>query len=50
MQIILSILMFIIGIAVMTVSFKAKEELVYYLTLSVGVVIFFAGIFVIFSK
>ena len=50
MQIILSILMFIIGIAVMTVSFKAKEELAYYLTLSVGVVIFFAGIFVIFPK
>ena len=27
MQIILSILMFIVGIAVMTVSFKAKKEL-----------------------
>lgn len=50
MQIILSILMFILGIAVMTVSFKAKKELVYYLTLSIGVVIFFAGIFMIFPK
>ena len=50
MQIILAILMFIIGIAVMSVSFKAKRELIYYLTLSIGIVIFFAAIFVIFPK
>ncbi|HJF87034.1 hypothetical protein C5L30_000012 [Companilactobacillus farciminis] len=50
MQIILSILMFIIGIAIMTISFKAKKESVYYLTLSIGVAIFFAAIFVIFPK
>ena len=50
MQIILSILLFVIGIAVMTVSFKAKKELVYYLTLSAGVIVFFVGIFVIFPK
>ncbi|MBL3531869.1 DUF6095 family protein [Companilactobacillus zhachilii] len=50
MQIILSILMFVVGIAVMTVSFKAKKELIYYLTLSIGIIIFFAGIFVIFPK
>lgn len=50
MQIILSILMFIVGIAVMTVSFRAKRELIYYLTLSVGLVIFFAAISVIFPK
>jgi len=50
MQIILSILMFIIGIAVMAVSFKAKRELIYYLLLSAGVIVFFAGIFVIFPK
>lgn len=50
MQIILSILMFIIGIAVMSMSFKAKKELVYYLTLSVGTLIFFVGIFLIFPK
>ena len=50
MKIILSILMFIIGIAVMSVSFKAKRELIYYLTLSIGFVIFFAAIFVIFPK
>ncbi|WP_166667268.1 DUF6095 family protein [Companilactobacillus nuruki] len=50
MQIILSILMFILGIAIMTVSFKAKKELVYYLVLTVGVIIFFVGIFIIFPK
>ena len=50
MKIILSILMFIIGIAVMSVTFKAKRELIYYLTLSVGVLIFFIGIFLIFPK
>ena len=50
MQIILAILMFIVGIAVMSVSFKAKKELVYYLTLSAGVIVFFAAIFVIFPK
>ncbi|WP_157051962.1 hypothetical protein [Companilactobacillus kimchiensis] len=50
MQIILSILMFIIGIAVMTISFKAKKELIYYLTLSAGVIFFFAGILVILPK
>lgn len=50
MQIILSILMFVIGIAIMTISFKAKKEPVYYLTLAIGVAIFFAAIFVIFPK
>ncbi|APU72228.1 hypothetical protein LCR01_04190 [Companilactobacillus crustorum] len=50
MQIFLSILMFILGIAIMTVSFKAKKELVYYLTLAVGVIIFFTGIFMVFPK
>ena len=50
MSIVLAILMFIVGIAVMSFSFKAKKELTYYLTLSVGVVVFFAAIFVIFPK
>ncbi|WP_157492464.1 MULTISPECIES: DUF6095 family protein [Companilactobacillus] len=50
MQIILSILMFIVGIAIMTVSFRAKRELIYYLTLSAGTIVFFAAIFVIFPK
>ena len=50
MQIILSILLFIVGIAVMAVSFKAKKELVYYLLLIAGLVLFFSGIHVIFPK
>ena len=50
MQIIVALLMFIIGIAVMAISFKAKKELVYYLVLSVGTIIFYVGIFLIFPK
>lgn len=50
MQIILSILLFIVGIAVMVVSFKAKKEVVYYALLAVGLILFFAGIHVIFPK
>ncbi|MFH5810676.1 DUF6095 family protein [Companilactobacillus sp. FL22-1] len=50
MNVIISILMFILGIAIISVSFKAKQELIYYLTLTIGVVIFFAAIFVIFPK
>jgi len=50
MQIILSVLMFIVGIAVMTVSFKAKRELIYYLCLVIGIVIFFAGIYLVMPK
>lgn len=50
MQIILSILTFIIGIAVMSMSFKAKKELVYYLILSGGTLIFFLGFFLAFPK
>ncbi|GEO59354.1 DUF6095 family protein [Companilactobacillus bobalius] len=50
MQIILSILLFIVGIAVMAVSFKAKKEVVYYALLAAGLVLFFAGIYFIFPK
>ncbi|WP_420360960.1 DUF6095 family protein [Companilactobacillus halodurans] len=50
MQIILSIIMFILGIAIMSISFKAKKELIYYITLIIGVAVFFAGIYLIFPK
>jgi len=50
MRIVLAILMFIAGIAIMSFSFKSKKESMYYLTLSAGVIVFFAAIFVIFPK
>ncbi len=50
MQIFFAILVFIIGITVATISFKAKKESVYYLMLSIGTAIFFLGIFIIFPK
>ncbi|WP_442892132.1 DUF6095 family protein [Companilactobacillus sp. HBUAS59699] len=50
MQVFFAILVFIIGIAIATVSFKAKKESVYYLLLSIGTAIFFLGIFIIFPK
>ncbi|KRK78926.1 hypothetical protein FD03_GL001285 [Companilactobacillus nodensis DSM 19682 = JCM 14932 = NBRC 107160] len=50
MQVFFAILVFIIGIAVATISFKAKKESIYYLLLSVGTAVFFFGIFLIFPK
>ncbi len=50
MQIIISILLFIIGIAIMAVSFKAKKDLAYYIVLTVGIIPFFAAIYFIMPK
>jgi len=50
MQIIISIISFIVGMAVMAVSFKFKKELTYYLVLSGGTILFFAGFYFIMPK
>ncbi|USQ68955.1 DUF6095 family protein [Companilactobacillus allii] len=50
MHIFLTILTFIIGIAISAISFKAKKESIYYLLLSVGVIIIFFGVFLAVPK
>ncbi|WP_164505077.1 hypothetical protein [Companilactobacillus hulinensis] len=50
MNIFLTILVFIIGIAISAISFKAKKELIYYSLLSVGIAVIFYGVFLAMPK
>ncbi|MFC6322544.1 hypothetical protein [Companilactobacillus baiquanensis] len=50
MYLLLIFLTFIVGIAIATVSFKAKKESLYYLLLSTGTMMFFLGIYMAVPK
>ncbi|WP_164508303.1 hypothetical protein [Companilactobacillus kedongensis] len=50
MYLLLIFLTFIVGIAIATVSFKAKKESLYYLLLSTGTMMFFLGIYMVIPQ